>query len=465
MSDYEDREYQERIELEREIRGLENRLNNLIDRLNNAIRENNILKADVQECQQDVSNANRFVGGLQNKFVPPFHTTGDQLNITGGKGNDCSSILTELNRSYDLLKNQSTATKTMTKLVNRYFSAYGSYSDIRNIALGYVVGVDSAIWNTETPRKTIEAAYLANTPYWLSSAMMATMLWASDEKEAAERAVKQALELDEKKATLYFMLVNLRFERIDAARLWYDKYFSMLDEGNITGELQYVIQAMLCGALGKDVEFEKKCFDKICELFDNARKRDPNLEKTIKSAVREYYAAFPHYTSKQYVMAGRCVKEYTDMLDVISAAEKNNVLLEHYKPIFESDKAKGTLAKKIEDTLSSLLNAHDESEDALFNEIKYYDFVIKAKGNEQIAKEAYNKDLQLRKQKSDIGRFLVNIAMTPDENMSLLVRKFALGIIGKYCKDATREFAEEYRKKEKKEYSLSFDGWNYVTDE
>ena len=50
--------------------------------------------------------------------------------------------------------------------------------------------------------------YLANTEYWLAYATMAVMLWASNEREACERAVAKSMQINERKSSLFFLLAS-----------------------------------------------------------------------------------------------------------------------------------------------------------------------------------------------------------------------------------------------------------------
>ena len=439
--------------------------NNLIDAYNTAVRTQQLLKVDVSECHQDVKMSDSHVNQLYRRLTPPMETEGKNLTITGGKEFDCVAILDELSESYGKFKNQSSASKEMTKLVMQYFSKYGDYSKVRNVALGYVVGLDADIWTSDTPRKTVEKAYLANSNYWLSSAMMATMLWVSNEPEAAQRAIKQALEKDAKKTALYFLLVTLRFERTEAAKKWYKIYMGLFDPNNITDEFQYILQALLNGCFGRDSDFEKECMDQIEGLINNSFKRNPKLGEELTRYVANKYAAVPNQTREQYTMMGRSISDYKVMLDVLSEAEKNSIILDRYKYVHENKKHNKTLALAIEDTLSNLLSAYDEEEKAHLDLVRKSEMVMKANGDLEVAERLYAEEKQLEKQRTNIIYFLIDVAISTDDTISLLVKKFALKIVGKYCRAGAKMFADSYRRKYKDEYQYSFDGWTNTSDE
>lgn len=460
-----ERQYNEYVRIKNDTAAQVRRLEQLEIEINRAIAENKRLQIDVGECQDDTVLATKYVNSLGNNVFPSINDKSEKLNITGGKEHDCISVLDELDNMYKKFKNQSSASKEMTKLVTQYYQKFGEYEKVRNIALGYVVGVDENIWVTDTPRKTVEKTYLANTSYWLSYAMMATMLWASNEEEAAQRAVKQALAKDPKKTALYFMLVNLRFERTDAARQWYEVYMKQLDEENITEEFQYILQALFSGCFGRDTEFERVCMDKISELLRNAFERDKHLGDKLAKDVCDRYHAIVNETRKQYTMMGRSVKDYGDMISLLSEAEKNAIILDRYKYATEKKGNSKSLSVVIEETLASLLSAYDDEEKEHLDRIKYNEAIMKAQGNLSLAEELFKQQMALEKRAQNIGFFLVDMAVSTDENINILVRKFALRLVGKYCRDGAKMFADNYRKSYENEHEYAFDGWKYKSDE
>lgn len=464
MSDY-DSELEEYEQLKREYNNLVDKHNRLVDRLNRVYAVHQNLEVDCAGCQQDVLVADSFVAEVHKRALPPITKTGKQLVGLGNTGKSCDHILDELSEDYRRLKRQSSASKNMTQLESRYYFTYGSYAELRNIALGYIVGVDSNIWSTDAPRKTVEKAYLENVPYWVAPAVMAVMLWASNEEEAANRAIAAALKLDRMKSTLFFMLVNLRFERIETAKQWYELYFAMLDENNITSELQYVLQAILCGALGKDREFESRCADQIVRLLDNARKRDASFDARIRNSICQYFNLSVKQTDRQYTMMRRSVAEYESMLDTLSKAEANAIILEKYRCALDTTKRTSSLSRRIEDTLEALISAKDAGEQEMLNSIRYYDFVIKCKGDEVKAKAMYDQHLAIDARKNDIGYFFVNIAMSDDPTTSPVVRSFAMRVLADHWREAADAFANAYRSGEHARYNIEFDGWRCLTDE
>lgn len=147
-----------------------------------------------------------------------------EVNVQSEKIHRIFEALEELTAQYATFKTLSTASKNLSQYTDEYHTRFSYYNNLRRITLGYVIGLDTNFVTNESMRKAVEKVYLQNTEYWLAYATTAVMLWASDEKEAAERAVGKAMFMNPSKAALFFMLINLRFDRIKPAQEWFVTY-------------------------------------------------------------------------------------------------------------------------------------------------------------------------------------------------------------------------------------------------
>ena len=140
----------------------------------------------------------------------------------------------------------------MTKYSDEYYTKFAFYHELRRVTLGFVIGLDAHIVSDESMRKKVEKVYLKNTDYWLAYAAMSVMLWASNEQEAAYRAMNKAMTMDGYKSCVFYILINLRFSRVDVARNWYITLLEKSDANNLGEEWQYVLHAYLVGAMRND---------------------------------------------------------------------------------------------------------------------------------------------------------------------------------------------------------------------
>lgn len=443
---------------------LVNEYNRLVERRNRLVQEHNMLVVDTQQCEADVAASTQVIRAVHNFVLPPLSVTEDE---TIKKETIAHNALLVINDTFDAIRrldNSSTASKELTGLQDKYYTLYGLYAELRNISLGYIVGLDKNFWTGDVQRKQVEKMYLANTDYWLAYATMAVMLWASDEQEACVRAVNKAMQCDERRASLFFLLTALRFNRVEAAKEWYRVYFDLVDLGGVGEEIIYILQVLLSGALGADLEFGRMVQQKIRDLLAETT-NNLNTRKETQEAVNRYFDAVISVTRKEYLDLKHICNDYDGMIALLSDAEKNELLRAHFHELLTTQsELSDRISERIEDALYSLISSYDASEQELFDKIAFKEMVVKADGNMQIAEEAYRVRMAERKKSRNLALIMTMAALDPESKADLRVKKFALDFIRNYCINGAERFAQ-YRKREKKEYDLNVDGCALKGDE
>ena len=454
MSDY-DADYERRLVDE---------YNSLVRDYNREVERQQTLLIDVSGCQYDMQRSIELIVQVQKVVAPPLGVVAEETDKKEVIANNALLAINDLAEKYRLLSNGSTASKNLAGYYDKYYTYYGLYNSLREVSLGYVVGVDKNFWSSDTPRKTVEKMYLANTDYWLAYATMAVMLWASDEQEACERAIDKAMQMNEKKASLFFLLSMIRFNRMDAAREWYSVYFDLVDENSLGDEAVCLIQVLLSGALGADIEFAKTVRGKLKELLVNANE-DLSARQQAQRSVDNYFDAFVSVTDKEYLNLKHICGEYDGMINLLSAAEKNALLKDYFLFVINSSAPlSDRLSERVEDALYALISANDDSEQELLDNIKYQELVVKANGDLKVADEAYSKLMTERRMDKNLILILINSVFDANMKADITVKKFALDFIRSYCLEGAAKFSG-YRKEEKKEYDLNVDGCAMKGDE
>lgn len=415
-------------------------------------------------CQQDVQRCISLLSGINKVVTPPLSTTATETEKEEVVAYNASLAIDDLVEKYKLLSNGSTASKNLTGYLEKYYTYYGLYNELRQVTLGYVVGLDKNFWQSDIPRQKVEKMYLANTDYWLAYAIMAVMLWASDEKEACERAVSKAMQIDERRSSLFFLLALLRFNRIDAAREWYRLYFEFVETEGLGEEIIYILQVLLSGALGADVAFAKTVQAKVRELLKETQS-DITASRLAQESVDNYFAAFVSVTDKEFLDLKHICGEYNEMMALLSDAEKNRILKDYFESVINSDAPlSDRLSERIEDALYSLISAYDVDEQELHDKITYEEMVVKAKGDLKAAQESYEKFIADRKADKNLILIMINSVLNLKSKADMRVKKFSLDFIRGYCLEGASKFSQ-YRRREKKEYALEVDGCPLRGDE
>ena len=370
-------------------------------------------------------------------------------------------------QSYFTFKNLSTASKNVTQFTDEYFTKFKFFNELRRITLGYVIGLDAHICKEETMRKKVETVYLQNTEYWLAYAIMAVMLWKNDEEEAAKRALSKALSMDCYSSSLFFLLINLRFTRVDAAKKWYLSYLDRVNMDSLGKEWRYLFQAYLSGVFGVDKEFNSLVHKYLTGMLEQMESMHPDYGKKVADKTLDYSRSYIHITENEYETLRRNSPEYSEIKGLLSSAEKNTVLAIYFKKIFEADQEnEENMFQRIENILYDLINAYDKDELKVIKNKRYNEMIIKAKGDLGMAQQYYNVEYPNEQDTQSLDELLYNWALDEDvSQVDVTIKKFALTYLKKWIVKGFAAYAEDYRKKEKEKYRISIDGWEKDCDE
>lgn len=442
-------------------------INSLRIQIERAIVENRNLELELEQLIQNIKILTANARSMDTEVNKSMEYVKNRVNEADVNVADLFALINDLTSSYFTFKNLSTASKNVTQFTDEYFTKFKFFHQLRRISLGYVIGLDAHICSDETMRKKVEEIYLQNTEYWLAYAIMAVMLWANDEEEAAKRALSRALTMDYFSSTLFFLLINLRFTRIDTAKKWYLVYLDRVDTENLGGEWQYLLQAYLSGVFGVDDGFEQmvsQCFTNMLEQMETMH---PDYGNKVAEKTLSYSNAYIHVTDHEFETLRRNCPDYKELKRLLSDAEKNEVLFQHFKSVLEdSANLEEDMFQRIENILYDLVNAYDKEELKVIKNKRYNEMVIKAKGDLGLAQQFYNEEFPADTSTHSLDHLMFEWAFEEDaDRVDITVKKFALSYLQKWIAKGFSSFGTEYRKREKGKYKIAIDGWEQECDE
>ena len=441
------------------------RLESQIAHVENCIRrelaENERLEAELDVLIDSVLDMVNRIGVLDNEVDRSMAYVQKKVKTAENDTTELSMLIKEVTESYFTFKNLSTASKNVSQYTDEYFTKFKFFNELRRISLGYVVGLDAHICSDETMRKKVEKIYLQNTEYWLAYAAMAVMLWASDEREAAERALKKSVSMDYYKSTLFFLLINLRFTRVDVAKKWYIAYLDRVDQENLGNEWQYLLQAYLSGVFGVDDEFNRlvrKCFT---DMLDKMATLHPYYGESVIEETVKRVDSYAHVTSTEFENLRRYCPDYNDMKMLLSAAEKNEKMAVHFREMIETDSTvEANMFQRIEDILYDLVNSYDDEELKVVKKRRENELIVRARGNVSEAMKAFKSEFPSEKNTRSLDSLLFEWAFSEDDTqVDITVKKFSVAYLKQWISKGFAKYAENYRKHEKEKYRVSIDGW------
>lgn len=434
-----------------------NRLRDEYDRL---IVRNRELAEQIDYAVTNVGIITGNMAVVERAVVSDVSYVAKKVNVVDQDVSTLLKAIEDLTSQYFLFKNLSTASKNLTQYNDEYYTKFKFYNELRRITLGYVIGLDSYIISNESLRKKVEKCYLSNTDYWLAYAIMSVMLWASDEKSAAERALKKALTMDCRKSAVFYMLINLRFGRKDTASNWYVYYLDKTDVNNLGDEWQKLLQTYLSGAMGSDPKLEKVAAEYYEKIFVQTESINANFIPNVQTRAFSFMDSFLHTTEKEFVALKNYCKDYPEMQSTLSNLEKFAVVAGYYDEVFnkEEDKAEND-DERIENVLYDLINSYDEKEAVIVRKIKYNEAIMGAKGDIAIAQKKYNEQYADIKDKKNAGDMLIKWAFSEDYvETDVTVKKFSISYLSNYIVNGFKNYAEKVKKSVRDNFNVNIDG-------
>lgn len=443
-----------------------NEINRTVDAYNREVVRHNQLVEEINWLRAAVAAVIPVAAVMGEAVHEDLSGLAERVKAEELNAGELFTLLEDLSQRYFTYKNLSTATKNITQFTDEYYRVFGYYHELRRITLGYVVGLDAHIVSSETARKKVEKAYLQNSEYWLTYCIASTMLWAADEKEAAERGVSKALSLDPAKSSLFFLLVNLRFSRLDSAVKWYTNYLDRVDASKLGEDWQYLLQAHLSGAFGGSHELEAHARERFNEMIAQVQVANIAYDRDVAARARAYAEAYPEATDFPFGLLREYSTDFGELRHLLSVAERNTLLAEEFTKIAAERTPEGeNLAMIIEDTLYNLIEAMDGGEEKLYKRIKYNELIVAAKGDLALAQAAFDERYAVDGG-ATFGELLMRWAFSAgDVRISPLIRHFSISLLKDWMAAGFRSYQEDYRRREKERYEIHVAEWSFECSE
>lgn len=342
---------------------------------------------------------------------------------------------------------------------------FGDHETIRRTVIGVVRDFDINLVRNATIQELSEELWITSSRYWLSYALIAITAWVNDYPDVARNALAEAKRRDSVKASLFFTLMNLRFNRNPTAKKWFADYMATLDPTFLQQEAAVMLQAYLSGLFGRDKELEAE-LNQTIETWVAIINDDPAVQSDLVGAYGAFitnlgsrlqfnYAAIRQFclNAAEVEASFNSVTKYQTMLDVIfsvdvEAPEQTN---DNYKA-------------RTDAVLTSLISDYDLEEAELRNQQEYYGLIIKNSGVVEVAEQQYQEMLRLKGEGFNIGRQMIGWVLYDEGQIDVQVRKFALQNTRNWLASAINNFSAALNNAFPGSYRLKIDAWEGVSN-
>lgn len=342
---------------------------------------------------------------------------------------------------YRGFKNIETANKKIRELNNKIYFEFSNFRMVRKIVRAFVDNINLEMVKPEMIYKAVEKEHLQAPDFWLSAAMLAIMHWTHDERAAADRALKQALELDERQTVLFFMSFNLLLGRKEVALKWFECY----ERIESTGRDANVMLLLLHSANLReeaDSPLTKRIMAYLRREFDKSKRMNDWNEAV--AYVKERIAQSKALEPMIFEYLRNYAKDYSTMASVLNRARGNGGILEFVERNNTVTRDKGYIF--IEKFISELLDTPDKKERAYTDEIAYNEAIIHCVGDLAAADAEYREMHQREVDPLNLMAECINwLFSNTDQPLSDVARSNMFLLCRPIIEDAIEEYVEGYR--------------------
>ena len=341
---------------------------------------------------------------------------------------------------------------------------YGHYSEVRRTATGILQATDLGIVSEGQIVSTAEELMISCPDYWLAPALVALAAWINDNREVAEKALKEALFRDNEKTSLFFGLVCRRAGRHDAALRWIKRYLVAQDPQSLGRETVVVLDAYASGLFQNDAEnaIAKQLGDWLEVLSADPAFADNQVKRwrTALSSKTVPLSAGAYPYLRQYS------RTWPQLCEAMEGAALHQVIFDYFEGILSQPTSQEAVKRQLDNILTSLVSSFDEEELPLRREERLCQLIIEFDGNTARAKQSADAERGALAEKKDFAQTLTDIAMHPEvSHSSAAAQKFALAFSHSWVFEAYTEVSLENQQKNPDYIEVNIDSFNDRTQD
>lgn len=393
--------------------------------------------------------------------------TNTRLDQVSGELSELGQDLAELSRAFSTFvednKRATTLQKAATELIRvrqELDRDFGGYKIVRETMLGVLQATDLALVKKTTISQVSEELMLNNPDYWLAPCLVAVAAWIGNDRDLANRAIREAVRRDEEKTSLTMALICRRNNRTDTCFEWLSIYFAHQNAGHFTESTFTYLNAYLNGVFGPDEKH--MCDDYVAKWLREIQGNGAEFERRQIDIWREYCKNFTVNLDGQFPHMHYGVREYAEIAEYVGRINSVGRIANTFSDIQNVRVEDDKLKRDIDQTLVTLISRCDEKEEPLRREERYLQAVRYFDGDTEAAKRSVLEADQRRKEETiDLVGQMTNTIFREDARPS--ERKTSVNFLSSYIRGGFQEYMEEKKGSFPQQITLNVDGWYGAT--
>ena len=309
---------------------------------------------------------------------------------------------------------------------------YGYYDNVRRTTLSLIDAVNNSNISSNALVDLKNQLLLNNPNYWLANSLSAVTFWLLNDKDNCQKELTNSLRKNEEKTSLFFTLLNLKFNRIDTSIHWLSKYLQLQNPTQLDSDFIIILDLVASGTFGNDAK--NVVLNKIDKWINELQQENYIQENNINRFKELIYDN--SYKEVAFNNIESYVKDSELLFGKINITSSYERILNYLQSIINRDGTTKTIDKILED----LIFEYEEQEQEYKKENRLNTLIIKYNGNREEAQKQYNKEIDALNNKVDLLTLFTNITINKDlYNLSLETQKIILSYIVPFIKKSYLE--------------------------
>lgn len=441
---------------------LRSRLGSLESELSQLERVNAELRSELSTVENGVYQAHKNLENYNDSIRTSLDRCHGTMHTSHQRVMDSIALQGDIERLYVRFKNMELANKKIRSANNKKYYDFANYRTVRKIVRGMMDNLDVQMVSDDAITKAIEIQHLQTPDYWLTCVLISTMAWRNDDRDLADRAMARALKLDKKNSAIFYMLLNLRMGRGEAALKWFNIYQECALQGSDQRTF-LMLFSLVSNTIAENVDDQTKneIFTFIKRVIAANMKASGYSEDRIVSLIRDYFDKRQPCDPLPYPLLRKCCGEVHQLGSVLMQAKNNITILEFVlRTLNVSVEEKNTFLKEYIDEIIAKPN---DVEKGVYDEIAYNELVIRLEGEAEEANRQFEEE-QIRKSNDLdlIGEMIDWIYERDAQEVNGQVRLSMFMLTKDLQVKAVTAHAENYRVQRKTDYPISIGEYSTV---
>ncbi|MDO4623173.1 MAG: hypothetical protein Q4B22_09490 [Eubacteriales bacterium] len=418
----------------------------------------------MSEVSYAIQNLNQTINQFEGNVDVHIHSISNASANVDSVTKDILTQVQQFKQKMEHGEEKQLAHENIIRIDQLIKERFGDYETIRRTVIGVVRDFDINLVRNTTIQELSEELWVTSSRYWLSYALIAITAWVNDYPDVAKSALAESGRKDAIKTTLFFCLLNLRFDRPDVAKMWFREYLKTLDPTILQRETEVMLHAFLDGVFGKDRELEQSVLD-VIDSWIAIISEDAQIGEELVQAYEAYLRDINPHVSFDYGFLLNFCQNVQELENSYYEVSKYNALLDLLQElnVDEAERTDENYKERLDAVLINLMSNYDAEEQELRNEQEYFNLVVENDGDKKIAEAQFENEMALQKESFNIGKQMINWAIY-DETANPRVRKFAFQNTKSWFKTALDRFAVNLQQSFPIEYHIAIDTWTGVSN-